>query len=39
MSSECFAYLAYRAGFIILEQNVIDWGVPELDCISLVEKP
>lgn len=27
MSKECFAYLAHRAGFTILEQRVIDWGV------------
>lgn len=26
MSKECFAYLAHRAGFTILEQKVIDWG-------------
>ena len=39
MSKELFAYLAYRAGFTVLEQKVIDWGdEPELDCISLVEK-
>ncbi len=39
MSKELFAYLAYRAGFTVLEQRVIDWGdEPELDCISLVEK-
>lgn len=39
MSRECFAYLASRAGFVILEQKVIDWSEPELDCISLIEKP
>lgn len=39
MSKEVFAYLAYRAGFEILEQQVIDWGTPSLDCITLVEKP
>lgn len=40
MSKECFAYLAYRAGFNILEQTIIDWGCDEkLDCISLIEKP
>ena len=39
MSKECFAYLAYRAGFEILEQKVIDWnGVKELDCVTLLEK-
>lgn len=39
MSKDIFAYLAYRAGFTILEQKVIDWGgEAELDCISLLEK-
>lgn len=40
MSKEVFAYLANRAGFTILDQKVIDWGdTPELDCITLIEKP
>lgn len=40
MSKECFAYLAYRAGFNIIEQRVIDWGNEKnLDCVSLIEKP
>lgn len=39
MSQEVFAYLAYKAGFEILEQQVIDWGIPSYDCITLVEKP
>lgn len=39
MSQECFAYLAYRAGFTVLRQKVIDWnGVENLDCITLLEK-
>lgn len=39
MSKECFAYLAYRAGFMVLEQKTVDWSEPELDCITLLEKP
>ncbi len=39
MGRDIFAYLAYRAGFEIVEQEVIDWGVKELDCISLIQKP
>lgn len=40
MSRKIFAYLAYRAGFKIVEQKIIDWGVDkELDCISLLQKP
>ena len=38
MSKDLFAYLAYRAGFEIVEQNVIDWRVKNLDCISLIRK-
>lgn len=39
MDKNLFAYLAYRAGFEIVEQRVIDWGeVPSLDCITLVRK-
>lgn len=39
MSKDLFAYLANRAGLIVLEQNIIDWnGNPELDCLTLVEK-
>lgn len=39
MSKECFAYLAYRVGFTVVEQKVIDWnGVKNLDCITLLEK-
>lgn len=39
MSKDVFAYLAYRAGFDVLEQKVIDWGIKDLDCISLIQKP
>lgn len=39
MSKEIFAHLAYRAGFKVLEQHVIDWsGVSGLDCVTLLEK-
>ena len=38
MSKKLFAYLAYRAGLEIVEQKVIDWDVPDLDCITLVRK-
>ena len=38
MSKDLFAYLAYRAGFEVVEQQVIDWGVKDLDCVSLVRK-
>lgn len=38
MSKDIFAYLAYRCGFKIIEQKEIDWGVENLDCISLLQK-
>ncbi len=39
MSKELFAYLAYKAGFEIVEQKIIDWGnVSNLDCVSLIRK-
>lgn len=39
MSKDIFAYLAYRAGFKVIEQCVIDWSdTPQLDCLTLVEK-
>lgn len=39
MSKNIFAYLAYRIGFKILNQEIIDWyGEKQLDCITLLEK-
>lgn len=38
MSKDLFAYLSYRAGFEVIEQNVFDWNAKDLDCISLVRK-
>lgn len=38
MSKDIFAYLSYRAGFDVVEQQLIDWGEKDLDCLSLVRK-
>lgn len=38
MSKDLFAYLSYRAGFEVVEQQTIDWGIKDLDCVSLVRK-
>lgn len=38
MSKALFAHLAYRSGFNILDQKVIDWTEPDWDCITLLEK-
>lgn len=39
MNKQIFAYLAYRSGFTVMRQEIIDWGIRELDCITLLEKP
>lgn len=38
MSKDIFAYLAHRAGLKIVKQTVVDWGIPALDCLTLVSK-
>lgn len=38
MSKDIYAYLAYRCGFKVLEQKEIDWGIKNLDCITLLQK-
>jgi hypothetical protein len=40
MSATLFAHAAMRSGFLVLEQQLIDWaGVPRLDCATLLVKP
>lgn len=38
MTKEVFAYLAYRVGFSVIEQQVIDWTIKDIDCVSLIRK-
>jgi len=43
MSADIFAYLALRAGFVVLEQNIFSWGekqnfAKDIDCLSLCQK-
>lgn len=39
MSKDIFAYLAYRVGFDIVQQKVIDWnGIKNIDCVTLLKK-
>lgn len=39
MSKQLFAYMAYRVGFRIVSQEVINWrGIKNLDCVSLLKK-
>jgi SAM-dependent methyltransferase len=40
MSSGLFAHAAARSGFVVVEQQLVDWaGEAELDCVTLLEKP
>lgn len=39
MSRELFAEYAVDAGFEVTHQQVIDWGFPDHDCLTLVRKP
>lgn len=40
MSAKLFCHIAMRAGFVVLEQCVLEWGgIPNLDCISFLQKP
>ena len=39
VSHEDVNFLARRYGFEVVEQRIIDWGVPNLDCITLIMKP
>lgn len=44
MSKQLFAHYAYKAGFEVVKQDVINWGmgpkmVKSLDCISILKKP
>lgn len=38
MSKELFAHLCIINGLSILKQKVIDWGIKNLDCVSLFQK-
>ena len=44
MSEALFRHYAAKEGLHVLKSQVIDWGkgekhVPDLDCVSLIEKP
>ena len=39
MSRELFEHYCYKEGLAVIHAQVIDWGVPELDCITVFEKP
>jgi SAM-dependent methyltransferase len=40
MSAGLFAHAAIRNGFLVVEQQLVDWGeAPKLDCLTLLAKP
>lgn len=39
MSKSLYAHYAILEGLEVVRQQVIDWTEPELDCLSLVQKP
>lgn len=39
MMAEGIVKIAHHHGLKVLEKKVIDWGEPELDCISIIIKP
>lgn len=39
MSRELFAHYAYKSGLEVIEQRLLDWSEPLLDCLSLLQKP
>jgi SAM-dependent methyltransferase len=39
MSRELFAHWCHKAGLVILDQKVIDWGIKDLDCMTVFENP
>ncbi len=40
MNYKIFSYLALQAGFVVLDQQILRWHhLPDLDCVSLLEKP
>lgn len=38
VSAKDYAYIAKKHGFEIVEQNIIDWEVKDLDCITVLKK-
>jgi len=40
MSSKLFAHAAIRSGFLVVEQQLVDWaGEAQIDCVTLLVKP
>jgi SAM-dependent methyltransferase len=39
MSKELFVHYSVKERLLVLEQRLLDWTLPALDCMTLVEKP
>ena len=39
MSQKLFFHYCKKEGFEIVQSQIIDWGTPELDCVTLFRKP
>ena len=37
-NAEDMRHICSKVGFIVKEQQIVDWGVKELDCISVIKK-
>jgi SAM-dependent methyltransferase len=38
MSRELFAHYAHKEGLEVVRAQLVDWGIPELDCITVLER-
>lgn len=38
MSAEIFSHVAQKAGFAVVEQRLMAWELPDLDCITLLQR-
>ena len=39
MSRELFAHYCHMEGLSVVRSELVDWGIPDLDCITLFERP
>jgi ubiquinone/menaquinone biosynthesis C-methylase UbiE len=37
MNKDIFAQIVVSSGYKVINQNLIDWGIPELDCITTIQ--
>jgi ubiquinone/menaquinone biosynthesis C-methylase UbiE len=39
MSRELFEHYCAKEGLVVIRSQLIEWGIPDLDCITVFEKP